>query len=319
MSRKGLFAALTLVAMIGLPGTPCFSAVGSDDLAKFAYTVNGFKADMRFRAPTSLAVDQNSNLVYVCDLEDRVISAFSLQGSAKFRIGGKGELEDPVAIAVDRNGNLYVSERRARKIKIFDSRNNPFGEIDLAEVEESGKVQPGRLTVTRDGEIVVVDQANQQILVFDKQRKLKLKFGKIGDRPGEFRTIEDVAADRQGRIYVVDSSGIPVQVFDKTGAYISRIGSRSEVDGLLQPVALATDRFDQLWVVDSVEHNIRIYDRIGFLLRTFGEYGMTERSLFYPIDVDVDSLGRVYVLERGSRRMQVFELASPYQPIPRSR
>jgi DNA-binding beta-propeller fold protein YncE len=292
---------------------------GSSDFVRFLYAANGYKPDMKFRAPVSLAVDQDNSLVYVCDNEDKVVLAFSLQGVGKFRIGDKGELDDPIAVCVDRQGNLYVSERRQRKIKVFDKRNTLAEEIDLGAVDATSKPQPGRIAVTRDGELLVVDQANQQILVFDKAHRLKLRFGKIGDRFGEFRAIEDVAVDRQGRIYVVDSSGTPVQVFDKAGAYISGIGTRSGQDGLTHAVGLAVDRFDQVWVVDTAEHLIRVFDRIGILLRTFGGYGMTEKALFYPVDVDMDSMGRVFILERGGRRMQAFELENPNQAIPRSR
>ena len=100
-------------------------------LPEFLYAINGFKSDGKFRTPCSVAVDQSGNLVYVCDMEDKLVCAFSLQGSAKFRIGEKGELDDPVAVAVDRHGNLYVTERRARKIKVFDRRYNLASVIDL--------------------------------------------------------------------------------------------------------------------------------------------------------------------------------------------
>ena len=319
-TAKGL---ICLVVVSYVTSLPAYSGVsetgGTDSFARLQYVVNGFKPDVKFRTPTSLAVDQANNLVYVCDSEDKKISAFSLQGVGKFRIGEKGELDDPLGVAVDRRGKLYVSERRLRKIRVFDTGNRLEAEIDLSGIAESPKVQPGKIVVSRSGNLYVVDQANQQILVFDKDRNLKLKFGKIGDRQGEFRTIEDVTVDRQDRIYVADSSGFPVEVFDKSGGYISRIGLRGEANGLVDPVAVTVDRFDQLWVVDSSEHNIRIYDRIGLQLKMFGEYGMGETMLFYPVDMDIDEMGRVYILERGSNRMQVFELESPNQPIPRPR
>lgn len=291
---------------------------GTDVFVRFQYVLNGFKSDIRFQAPTSLAVDQANNLVYVCDSEDKKISAFSLQGAGKFRIGENGELDDPVGVAVDRQGNLYVSERKLRKIRVFDRLGKMATEIDLGNIEATTKVQPSKIAVSRSGNLYVVDQANQQILVFDKDRNLKLKFGKIGDHQGEFRTIEDVAVDRQDRIYVADSSGFPVQMFDKSGGYISRIGLRREANGMVDPVAVTVDRFDQLWVVDSSEHNVRIYDRIGLPLKSFGSYGTGDAMLFYPVDLDLDEMGRVFILERGSRRMQVFAQDNANQPISRA-
>ena len=50
-------------------------------------------------------------------------------------------------------------------------------------------------------------------------------------------------------------------------------------------------------------------------LRTFGGYGQREGTLFYPIDAVADGAGRVYVLEVGARRMQVFSLSRPFEPF----
>ncbi|HAH87938.1 MAG TPA: hypothetical protein DCL60_11290 [Armatimonadetes bacterium] len=67
--------------------------------------------------------------------------------------------------------------------------------------------------------------------------------------------------------------------------------------------------------MDRGEHSFKIFDRSGTFLRRFGWYGLEEGLLFQPVDAQMDSFGRVYVLEAGARRLQVFSLLRPFEPF----
>ena len=277
--------------------------------------VNGYEPDTNFLDPTGLALDNRSGTMYIADAKDGTVSAFSLQGVPKSRYGFHEELKNPLALAVDKQGNLYVSETDGGPIKII----SPKGEVTKFELptEEGAKPpKPGRMTFDRDGSLYVVDRENNRILVFDKDRQLKLKIGGTGDKRGQFKKLEDVAVDRQGRIYALDSTGYPVQVFDKKGKYLYRFGYRGEGDEDISfPAGLFVDQNDQVWIVDRGQHALKVFDRSGQFLHRFGVYGLEESMLFQPIDADMDSFGRVYILEAGARRLQVFSLSRPFQPL----
>lgn len=310
-----IIAVLLLIALAARAQDPL--AVQDDNKIKFLFAVNGFHTGTKFESVHGIAVDDARNLVYISNPDKDVVDAFSTQGIAKFQIGLNKELKTPQALAVDRDGNLYVAESGKSRIKVFNTDNEMAEVIDVAGIcEGAGPV--ARMKFGRDGNLYIVDQANQQIIVLDENRKLLMKFGKPGADRGEFKTIEDVAVDRQGRIYVTDSSGIPVQVFDRKGKFIYKFGQRGSFDeDFVQPTAIAVDRFDQVWVADTSEHNIKIFDRVGFYLKTFGDYGMSEGELYYPIDLALDSFGKVYVLGRGLKRLQVFSMEKPFQPFRR--
>jgi len=316
-------------ALIALPALICLalcrtasSAVdpfGAQSQQGFthAFTVEGYDAGGRFEEPSALALDARNGLIYVADTRAGVVSAFSLQGIAKFQYGAKAGLKAPVGVAVDRSGNVFVSENAGGPIRIINSR----GEASDLKVPDSARdgaeaPKPGRMTFDRDGSLYVVDRANSEVLVFDKERRLKLRFGGIGDKRGEFRLLQDVAVDRQGRIYAADAMGVPVQVFDRRGRHLFSFGTRGQfADALSFPAGLWLDRHDQVWVVDKNLHSLKVYDRSGIFLRAFGGYGQEKGSLFYPIAVAENDLGRVYVLEFGTRRLQAFTLSRPFEPF----
>ena len=281
----------------------------------FCFRVNGYEADTWFREPSALALNERSGVMYVADAKDGAVSAFSLQGVPKFQYGAEKELKAPVGLAADKHGNIYVSENESGPIRIVD----PKGEVSTFELpaDDGGKpAKPGRMTFDRDGNFYVVDRANCRIYVFDKEKKLKFKFGGVGDKRGKFKMLQDVAVDRHGRIYALDSAGVPVQVFDKKGKYIYRFGFRGEgEEDISFPAGLFVDQNDQIWVVDRARHALKVFDRSGSFLRRFGIYGLGESLLFQPVDAEMDNFGRVYVLEAGARRLQVFSLSRPFEPF----
>ena len=290
---------------------------GATDGIRFLFAVNGFRGGTKFNKVVDLAVDDSHNLVFVCDSGDGKIYAFNRQGIPKFEIGKAEMIDSPVAIAVDHVGNLYVAEQKNYKIKVLNRENKLIRVIDVR--DEAGEdTVIGRMSLGRNDDLYVTDTYGERVLVFDKDGKLRLKFGASGSSRGQFQTIDDVAVDRQNRIYVTDSTGTPVQVFDQTGKFIYRFGTRGPLDeDFVQPSGMTVDRFDQLWVVDYAAHRVRIYDRLGFFLTVFGDYGMGEGSFYYPFRIKLDNLGRAYVLESGLRRLQVFTIDRPFQPFER--
>lgn len=291
-------------------------AGGTQQDFRFYFSVKGYGASGWFSEPSAVALDERNSLIYVADQKAGTVSAFSFQGVAKFQYGAATGLKAPIGLAVDRLGNVFVSENDGGPIKVINAKGD-ITTVELPADKDYGKEtpKPGRMAMDRDGNLCVVDRANSQILVFDKDRKFKLKFGGVGEKRGEFKLIQDVATDRQGRIYVSDSVGVPVQVFDKTGAYIYRFGVNSKsVDGISFPAGMFVDRHGQVWVADKTQHCVKVFNRSGMYLKTFGTYGQGEGELFYPIAAAADSLGRVYLLEFGARRLQVFTLSRPFEP-----
>jgi DNA-binding beta-propeller fold protein YncE len=299
--------------------TDGISLAGAFDQAEqdftFRYTVNGYDGKTWFGEPTSLALNERSGLIYVSDAKTGTVDAFSRQGIPRFRYGLKQGLESPLALAVDSKGDVYVAENRGGPIKIIGAKEE-VSTLELPAVEGKDLPKPGRMCFDQDGNLYVVDRANNQIVVFDKQRKIKFRIVALESDQYKFKLLQDVAVDRQGRIYALDSIGPPVQVFDRNGKYMYRFGLHGEGEqDLAFPSALFLDRNDQVWIVDRAQHGLKVFDRTGIFLRRFGSYGLGEGMLFHPVDADMDSFGYVFVLEIGSRRMQVFALARPFEPL----
>lgn len=310
---KRAFACIVFVLIITASAGRADIFGQSDRRFSLALRINGFEHDTYFGEPSAIALDERNGLLYLTDSKYGCVSCFTTHGVPRSEVS-RG-IESPVGIAVDREGNVYISENEAGPIKVLD----PEGEIttfDFPSAEGEQTPRPGRMTFDRDGNLYVIDRANSKVKVLDKERKLKFSLGGPGDKRGEFKSLQDVAVDRQGRIYALDSAGIPVQVFDKKGKYIYRFGYRGDgQEDIAIAAGIFVDQADQVWVVDKGQHALKVFDRSGSFLRSFGRYGVEEGMLFQPVAGAMDNFGRVYVAEAGARRVQVFSLSRPFEPL----
>ncbi len=278
------------------------------------FRVNGYGSDTTFSAPAALALDEKAGVIYVADTKAGEIDGFTMQGMPKLRYGAREGLIAPIGVAVDAQGTLYVTENEAAPIRVISAKGESSAfEIPKGDAKETPK--PGRLVLDRDGNLYVVDRANERLCVFDAKKALKFCITGTDAKHG-FKGLQDAMVDRQGRIYTLDKSGMPVQVFDKKGKLLYRFAYQGEGDqDISSPAGLFMDRNDQIWVVDRGQHALKVFDRSGSFLRRFGAYGTDEGLLFQPVDAEMDSFGRTYVVEAGARRLQVFSLTRPFEPF----
>ena len=308
-----LIYVLVIICGLILPSAVSFGQESRDFM--FLFDIKGYEQDTWFSDPTAVALDASSGLIYVADTKDESVYAFTTQGIPKFTYGSSKGIKTPVGLAVDKEGNLYAVENEGGPIKVISPKGET-SDLELPAVEGAEAPKPGRMTFDKDGNLYVVDRANSCVVVLDKEKKLKLRIGKKGDKRGEFRELRDVAVDRGGRIYALDALGTPVQVFDKKGKYIYRFGFRGEgMEDIAIPSAIFVDHNDQVWVVDKGQNCLKVFDRSGTFLRKFGAYGMSEGMLSQPVDAKMDDFGRIFTVETGARRLQVFSLSRPFEPL----
>ena len=81
------------------------------------------------------------------------------------------------------------------------------------------------------GNIYVCDTLNFRVQIFNKDGKFIGKFGKVGNRIGEFSKPKGIAVDSEGHIYVADAMCDVVQVFNKNGELLLVFGGGGSENG----------------------------------------------------------------------------------------
>ncbi len=202
---------------------------------------------------------------------------------------GKGMINWPHGIHVDRDGNVWVVDGRdnrppparpatggtpatapaspppAQPERVFGHqviKFSPTGQVLLRLGTDGGAREPGyffqpnAVYVAPNGDIFVVEghasgpDANARVLKFDRTGRFLMTWGKKGTGPGEFDQPHALAMDSQGRLFVADRTNNRIQIFTQDGKLLDTWFQFSRASGLF------IDAQDNLYVADSESGSI---------------------------------------------------------------
>ena len=154
---------------------------------------------------------------------------------------------------------------------------------------------PCSVAIGPNDEVVVVDNGNKEIIIFDKDLKLIRIFGqgygnsKLSDPLG--------VAVGHNVIAVSDYSDHVVKKFSLQGDYLSKFGSHGSGDGQFNnPQGLCFNSKGLLYVVDYNNHRVQVFIENVFLFK-FGSKGPNPGQFKDPCCIAVDSSDQVYVTD----------------------
>lgn len=163
-----------------------------------------------------------------------------------------------------------------------------------------GLTQPHDAVFSPDGKLVfVTDMRGNRMRVLEAMT-LKLA-GTFGE--GELSAPHDAVFDRSGRLLVADTGNDRIAIYTVNGAQATLVG---ELTGLSGPEGVAVAPDGRVIVSNTRGAMLSVF-RDGRLERTVGSRGSRDGEFANPHDVDVAADGRVYVVDSGNDRVQVFD------------
>ena len=213
-------------------------------------------------SPIDIALDHERGYIYVTDSKGGSVKIFKDMGKEFVGEIGKGILERPTGIAINRKtSELLVVDTLSANIFRYALNDHNFKGIFGGSGSEDGKFHyPTNIYVTRDGIILVADSLNFRIQLFSPEGKFLKSFGSAGDGPGYFSRPRGVATDSDGNIYVVDGLFDNVQVFDKEGRLLLAFGSPGHGYGeFWLPNGIFIDENDKIYVSDYYNKRVQVF------------------------------------------------------------
>ncbi|HWP47882.1 MAG TPA: hypothetical protein VNM22_12025 [Candidatus Limnocylindrales bacterium] len=303
-------------------GKPADLVIGQPDFFSAGCNTGGISASS-LCLPIGIAVDSNGNL-YVADFNNNRIleynSPFTTDTIADkvFGQGGdfttnacnKGGLSAnslciPLGVAVDKLGNLYVSDSNNHRVLEFDNpltsdtqADRVFGQggsfttntCNNGGIHAGSLCSPWELAVDNLGNLLVTDRDNHRVLEFDNP------------------LTSDTQADR---------------VFGQGGSFTTNTcntGGRS-ANSLCSPQGVTWDNFGNVYIADAGNHRVLLFmsplttDQVADLVLGQGgnfttalanNGGISANSFFTPVGLGVDDFGRLYVADNDNNRILVF-------------
>lgn len=228
-----------------------------------------------------------------------------------------GVLRFPQAVAVGRDGQVYVGDQGSHVVQVFAPDGRFVREIGSAGSRPGELTAVGALAAADDGSLVVADGSNR-IMRFGGAGELLGSFGASGSDVGQFRfgggRGNDAGAGgglavSGNTLFVADSGNDRIQRFTLDG----NGGNVIVPSGVLaNPKGLAV-RGTRLLVADDQNHRVLAFDTGGRQLRAVGAGGGTRPGqLNFPYGVAIDPRGRVFVADNLNHRVVRFSAPPRY-------
>jgi serine/threonine protein kinase/sugar lactone lactonase YvrE len=227
----------------------------------------------------------------------------------KHKIGqvgaGKGQFYQPRGLAIYQ-GLVFVADTQNQRIQVF-SKIGDWQYLIRSNNEKEFLKAPSSVTVSRSGNIYVVDSAASRIAIFDQSGRFLKSFGTAGKAKGEFSNPYGIAVSKNDEIYIADTENSRIQVLDANGIVTKIFGRPGTRPGEFKtPYAITLDDKDNLYVLDYGIPRIQVLDRHGICRLEFGRRGVREGEFSIPRGLAVDIKGRIYVADTLNHRVQVF-------------
>ena len=212
-------------------------------------------------------------------------------------------MKNPTTILRATDGRFLVVEPTKRSVFIIDVAQKSINLLDLARVPESTTFNPGKMTIDFDGNIYIIDRANNRILIFDSN----LKFNKEVIRESKIR-FNDIKVDSQGYLYTLSTLKGIARKYDSSGKKILEFGSRGKGRGEFSfPTSLAVDNKGLIYIVDQHKNKILVFDRKGKFLFDFSRPGWIEGRLSMPSYIFINNSDTIFVVDRDNSRVSIFK------------
>jgi sugar lactone lactonase YvrE len=324
-------------------GLLLFLTVGNDSLSSF------FQPNQSESTPLPLRV-QGPDVP--------VIPTFTPLAGLLLRFGElgsePGQFDDPRYIAIDLQGNIFIGNYSGGRVQKFDPQGNFLLLIDVPAPDTGGEIymsgmgadSQGRLYVNRNGDILVYDTTNGNLIntipngwpdiYYDALHVAGdflytsngmagtddlLKLSPVGEvlfhRQEVIESVDkddpalslQIAVDPQGQIYVLSSFGPHIYVYDVLGNYLFRFGEEGHDAGQIDLGSdlIAIDPRSRLYVASS--YRIDQFDTQGnYLDYSFDVFDDSENGV--PMGMTFDSQGFLYIVCNNGRVLK-YQINSP--------
>ena len=219
----------------------------------------------QFREPWGIAVADDGS-VYVADTwnhriqkfdsEGRFLLQWGTYGATEGTLGAAGVFWGPRDVAIDAEGNVYVTDTGNKRVQKFDPKGKFLGQWGGGGVLDGQMDEPVGIAIDEKGNIYIADTWNQRVQKFDKDFNFLTKWP-IRGWYGQSVVNKPYLAAKGGRVYVTDPEGYRVLVFDQEGKFLATFGEYGyDASSFALPIGIALDAEGNIYVVDSANHRV---------------------------------------------------------------
>ena len=293
--------------------------------------VQVFNADLSYRSTVCLPGDREAiekvavnseGIVYVTDSRNNCVHVLDQEGKLLF---SSPNVSSPEAIAIDHEDYVYLGSHHD-EILIY-SKDGHFVRAYGKRGDEPGEFRNIKaMHIDQEGNLYVCDKSRIQVFagIQSKAQVLQRETdaaantnttcsgqdGRLDSPPTEVILLNDIpepygiAEGKDGELVVSSSVHHQVLVYNSEHKLLAQFGSKGTLDGQFDSptgVVVTLDRY----ILVSSRNKLQWFTMVGRLVHATGHTGKEELEFDRPDCITLGRDQRIYVLERGNKRVQI--------------
>jgi hypothetical protein len=298
---------ISLATTIMLALTLAITAYSSGAELKFKYVTSIYSDDnnIPLKQPEGVACDGKSLLLLADTGNARLLRYIFNDGFLEAEIVEikSPQLFYPVKTEINSRGEIYILDRKQRRIVRLSSGGEFQGYLNPAGLPSPAVFVPRSFTIDKDDNIYILDILSERVLILDPGGKY---LGQI-KLPQKYGSFSDIAVDLKGTVLLVDGvNGVIFSAAINSPAFSALTGSLKQYARF--PASLTTDDRGRIYVVDRNGGSIIILGQDGAFVERQSGPGWKEGQLNYPAQICINTKGEIFVADTRNNRVQVFAL-----------
>ncbi len=218
-----------------------------------------------------------------------------------------GQFNDPVNVATDSSGNVYVTDYLNHRVQKFTSSGGFITKWGSYGSSNGYFKYPNGISVDTVGYVYVADEFNNRIQKFTSSGGFITKWGSEGSGNGQFMGVLNLTANTSN-VYVSDAFLSRIQKFTSSGGFITKWGSEGSGNGEFDGNnGIAVDSSGNVYVADAFNDRIQKFTNSGGFITKWGACCSPDGYFNNPEGIAVDPSLNVYVADTYNHRIQKFD------------
>lgn len=343
LKQKLVLLSLCLIICMWLPGITVFAETPyktftQDGYGRIVETQTAYVplssitkvGDLSFKGAMDMKILGDE--IYIADTEGKRVLVSDMEGNF-LRVYGEGTLKTPTGIFVTADKTLYVADKEAGKVVIFNNAGEVIKEYTKPEHPLYGEemaFKPQKIAVDSKGIMYIICEGNTNGIVqispteggtflgyfgtnmtstslLDIFRRIVLTDEQLAKLPKNLPpTPNNLMIDKKGMVYTT-TQGVGTYSLKKLNVAGKNLLEPDSYD--LLPTAVTVGNYENIYML-SEDGYVYEYNKNGSTLFIFGgkDSGRLRIGLFQKAAaIGVDKNNRLYVLDQEKNEIQVFE------------
>ena len=277
---------LSRTGSIRVRGEPDYKEKGNPVMVAGKHRDNTSSTPGEFYYPSSIAIDSETNNIYVCDAENNRVQVFN--ESLEFLFTFSDKMNTPHGICINLN-RVYVTQYRANSLTVYSTEGKYIQSVGRRGNKELEFNCPKGVAVsTVNNLIYICDCLSNRIQCLS----LNLTFNSF---------IPNVNLPRDIKLtphnIVVLTEEIPyIRFYDYSHQLIREIVTRGEGNQVINPLYFCLDRELNILITDFSANSVLIFSNGGELLYKFGKGAEGRGDFISPNGIATDGDGKIIVV-----------------------